>query len=238
NALQVRDVTTAVAPTAGGWASPANLAIGQASLITVFVTNGTDPDITNVTLDASQLGVAQPIVLNPAGGNLFTNTVTVGAGTIYGDLTLPASVMDGGGRQGQAGIAVNLATPAPYKTPAADLETWRSNRFGMFIHWGPVTLTGLEISWSRANSNPQCPNNGPTPVDDYDTLYTQFDPTNFDASNWVAVAQAAGMKYMVLTAKHCDAFLLWDSQASDYNIMQSPFQRDVCAELAAAAHAA
>jgi alpha-L-fucosidase len=238
NALQVRDVTTVQGPTAGGWASPTNLAIGQSTLVTVTVTNGTSPSITNVTLDASQLGVAPPIVLYSAGGNVFTNTVTVGAGTIYGNLTLPATVMDGGGQQGQAGIAVCLPTPAPYKTPAADLETWRSNRFGMFIHWGPVTLTGLEISWSRANSNPQCPNNGPTPVDVYDSLYTQFNPTNFDASNWVAVAQAAGMKYMVLTAKHCDSFLLWDSEASDYNIMHSPFQRDVCAELAAAAHAA
>jgi len=238
NAFQVRDVTTAQGPTAGGWASPANLAIGQATVITVIVTNGTSPVITNVTVDASQLGEATPLVLNPAGSNIFTNTVTVGAGTIYGNQTLPVTVMDGGGQQGQAGIAVSLATPTAYKTPAADLETWRSNRFGMFIHWGSVTLTGLEISWSRANSNPQCPNNGPTPVDVYDSLYTQFNPTNFDASNWVAVAQAAGMKYMVLTAKHCDGFLLWDSQASDYNIMNSPFQRDVCGELAAAAHAA
>ena len=238
NALQARDVTTARGPTAGGWASPTNLAIGQATLITVTVTNGTNPNITNVTLDASQLGVALPTLLNPAGSNVFTNTVTVGAGTIYGNQTLPVTVMDGGGQQGQAGIAVNLATPAAYKTPAMDLETWRSNRFGMFIHWGPVTLTGLEISWSRANSNPQCPNNGPTPVDVYDSLYTQFNPTNFNASNWVAVAQAAGMKYMVLTAKHADGFLLWDSKASDYNIMNSPFRRDVCGELAAAAHAA
>ncbi len=238
NALQVRDVTAAQAPTAGGWASPTNLAIGQTALITVTVTNGTNPSITNVILDASQLGVAASIVLNLAGSNVFTNTVTVSLGTIYGNQTLPVTVMDGGGQQGQAGIAVYLTAPIAYKTPAVDLETWRSNRFGMFIHWGPVTLTGLEISWSRANSNPQCPNYGPTPVDVYDSLYTQFDPTNFNASNWVAVAQAAGMKYMVLTAKHCDAFLLWNSRASDYNIMNSPFHRDVCGELASAAHAA
>ena len=49
------------------------------------------------------------------------------------------------------------------------------------------------------------------------------------------LAKAAGVKYMVLTAKHCDGFLLWHSQASDYNIAHTPFQRDVCAELARAA---
>jgi len=238
NAIQVRDITTVKGPSAGGSASPSNLAIGQTALVTVTVTNGASPIITNVSLDASQLGVGTPITLNAAGSNVFTNTLTVARGTVYGSQMLTATVVDGGGQPGQAEIPVYLLTPAPYKAPAADLETWRSNRFGMFIHWGPVTLTGLELSWSRANSNPQCPNNGPTPVDVYDTLYTQFNPTNFNASNWVAVAQAAGMKYMVLTAKHCDAFLLWNSRVSAYNLMNSPVHRDACAELAAAAHAA
>lgn len=116
------------------------------------------------------------------------------------------------------------------------LQQWQSNRFGMFIHWGPVSLTGQEISWSRANSNTNCPNNGPTPVEVYDNLYKQFTPTNFNASDWVGIAQATGMKYMVLTAKHGDGFLLWPSKADPYNIGATPFQRDVCGELAAAAH--
>jgi alpha-L-fucosidase len=113
---------------------------------------------------------------------------------------------------------------------------WREGRFGMFLHWGPVSLTGLEISWSRANSNPKCPNKGPTPVEVYDHLYQQFNPVQFDARQWVAAARAAGMKYMVLTAKHCDGFLLWHSQADGYNIASTPFKRDVCGELAQAAH--
>jgi alpha-L-fucosidase len=108
----------------------------------------------------------------------------------------------------------------------------------MFIHWGPVSLTEREISWSRANSNPHCPNNGPTPVAVYDNLYKKFDPQRFDARQWVALAKAAGMKYMVLTAKHCDGFLLWDSKVDGYNIMHTPFKRDVCGELAKAAHEA
>jgi len=118
----------------------------------------------------------------------------------------------------------------------ARLTWWRDARFGMFIHWGPVTLTGQEISWSRANSNTNCPNNGSTPVAVYDNLYKNFNPTNFNADEWVSVAKSAGMKYMVLTAKHADGFLLWDSKVDGYNISATPFRRDVCAELAEAAH--
>jgi alpha-L-fucosidase len=101
----------------------------------------------------------------------------------------------------------------------------------MFIHWGPVSLKGTEISWSRANSNPKCPNQGSIPVEVYDNLYKEFNPTRFDAAQWTGIAKAAGMRYMVLTAKHCDGFLLWHSKASDYNIAQTPFRRDVCDEL-------
>ncbi len=127
------------------------------------------------------------------------------------------------------------ATPQPYPDR---LEWWAEGRFGMFIHWGPVSLKSTEISWSRANTNPKCPNRGEIPAAVYDNLYREFNPTNFNAAAWVDVAKAAGAKYIVLTAKHCDGFLLWHSQASDYNISQTPFRRDVCAELAKAARAA
>lgn len=141
-----------------------------------------------------------------------------------------------------AGLALAAGQPArAADTPPAKakaIEAWQARRFGMFIHWGPVSLTEKEISWSRANSNPKCPNKGPTPVDVYDNLYKKWNPSKFDAKEWVAIAQAAGMKYIVLTAKHCDGFLLWDSKVDDYNIMHTPFKRDVCKELADAAHAA
>ena len=118
----------------------------------------------------------------------------------------------------------------------ARMEWWRAARFGMFIHWGPVSLTGQELSWSRANSNTNCPNNGATPVEVYDNLYKKFNPTNFNAGEWVKIAKSAGMKYMVLTAKHGDGFLLWDSKVDGYSIGATPFHRDVCAELSEAAH--
>ncbi len=139
-------------------------------------------------------------------------------------------------------VALTVLTAAgaeqPRKATPESLERWRAMRFGMFIHWGPISLKATEISWSRANSNPQCPNNGPIPVAEYDNLYTRFNPTNFNAKEWVAIAKAAGMKYMILTAKHCDGFLLWNSKVSDYTITHTPFKRDVCAELAKAAHEA
>lgn len=112
----------------------------------------------------------------------------------------------------------------PAASPAA-IEHWRSLRYGMFIHWGPVSLTGQEIGWSRGAQ---------TPVEVYDHLYERFNPTNFDADAWVSIAKAAGMKYIVLTTKHHDGFCLWDTKLSDYNIMHTPFHRDVVKELAAA----
>ncbi len=130
--------------------------------------------------------------------------------------------------------AAQTATPRPYHER---LQWWADARFGMFIHWGPVSLKETEISWSRANTNPKCPNRGEIPADVYDNLYRQFNPTQFDAAQWVGIAKAAGAKYIVLTAKHCDGFLLWHSEASDYSIASTPFQRDVCAELAQAARA-
>ena len=116
----------------------------------------------------------------------------------------------------------------------ARIAWWREGRFGLFIHWGPVSLKGTEISWSRANSNPKCPNRGQIPVDVYDNLYREFNPVQFDAAQWAAIAKEAGTRYVVLTAKHCDGFLLWHSNADGYNISATPFKRDICAELAAA----
>ncbi|MCX8495572.1 MAG: alpha-L-fucosidase [Akkermansiaceae bacterium] len=75
------------------------------------------------------------------------------------------------------------------------MQKWQDARFGMFIHWGPVSLKGTEIGWSRGAR---------VPTEEYDNLYKQFNPTKFNADEWVAVAKAAGMKYMVLTTKHHD----------------------------------
>lgn len=137
-----------------------------------------------------------------------------------------------------SGGALNAADPHPSNPPRPypeRLQWWAEARFGMFIHWGPVSLKETEISWSRANTNPKCPNNGAIPAAVYDNLYKDFNPNNFDGAQWTRIAKAGGVKYMVLTAKHCDGFLLWPSKASDHNISATPFRRDICAELSSAA---
>lgn len=123
-------------------------------------------------------------------------------------------------------LGADAVTPAWPKADPAAVARWQAMRFGMFIHWGPVSLTGREIGWSRGGNQ--------TPIEVYDHLYTQFNPTNYNADEWVSVAKAAGMKYIVLTTKHHDGFCLWDTKQTDYNIMNSPFKRDVVKELAAA----
>ncbi len=119
---------------------------------------------------------------------------------------------------------VNSAASFP-EQHAPRLEWWQQARFGLFIHYGPVSLSGKEIGWSRGSS---------IPVDQYDNLYKDFNPVLYNADEWVSVAKAAGMKYIVYTSKHHDGFCNWDTQYTDYNIMNSPFKRDLMAELAEA----
>jgi alpha-L-fucosidase len=110
----------------------------------------------------------------------------------------------------------------------ADLAWWREARFGMFVHWGPVSLRGTEIGWSRGKE---------VPTEEYDALYRRFDPTLFDARAWARLARDAGMGYLVLTTKHHDGFCLWPSALTDYDIAATPFGRDVVGELATACRA-
>ena len=124
------------------------------------------------------------------------------------------------------------------RAPAEALRRWQDRRFGMFIHYGPVSLKGTEISWSRAGErrdrNETITNGIPSTV--YDQLYLQFNPTKFNAREWVTIAKRAGMKYIVFTTKHHDGFVMFDSALTDYKITRSPFQRDLVAELAQACH--
>jgi alpha-L-fucosidase len=122
------------------------------------------------------------------------------------------------------GLAVSGMTAGPH-TPKAVMAEFMDQRFGMFIHYGPVTLRGTEISWSRNKEVAQA---------DYDSLYKEFDPELFNADSWVAAAKSAGMKYLTIVAKHHDGFCLWPTAYSSYNISHTPFKRDIVGELAAA----
>jgi alpha-L-fucosidase len=135
----------------------------------------------------------------------------------------------------------------PYRAPQEDLQWFRDARFGMFIHWGPVSITGGELSWCRGAKRPFDIGGGGSPTETgwdrllvpaqrYDNLYKEFNPVKFDADQWVKIAKEAGMKYMVFTAKHHDGFSNFDTKVSDYNIMNTPFKRDIVKELSDACH--
>jgi len=116
-----------------------------------------------------------------------------------------------------------LRAQQPLQTPKASMDDFMSKRFGMFIHFGPITLRGTEIGWSRNKQVSQA---------DYDSLYKEFNPVLFNADQWVKTAKDAGMKYLTITAKHHDGFCLWPTAYSSYNISHSPFKKDIVGALA------
>jgi len=118
----------------------------------------------------------------------------------------------------------------------ARMAWWREARFGMFIHWGLYAIPAGTWNGKKVPFIGEwIMNNGKIPVADYKALAAKFDPTQFDADAWVAVAKAAGMKYIVITSKHHDGFAMFKSDANPFNIVDAtPFKRDPLKELAAA----
>ncbi len=123
-------------------------------------------------------------------------------------------------------------------TDAERIQWFQHDKFGMFIHWGPYSYlagewkgqripVGTEAEWIMQRFN--------IPVADYREMAHHLNPVHFDAENWVALAKATGMKYLVITAKHHDGFAMYHSKVSKYNIVDwTPFQRDPVAEISAA----
>jgi len=113
---------------------------------------------------------------------------------------------------------------------------WREAKFGMFIHWGLYAVpAGVWQDKNYGGIGEWIMHDAKIPVADYKKLTAQFNPVQFDADAWVAVAKAAGMKYIVITAKHHDGFAMFDSKADPFNIVAAtPFKRDPLKELAAA----
>ncbi len=122
--------------------------------------------------------------------------------------------------------------------PDTRLAWWRDARFGMFVHWGPVSLKGTEIGWSRKGPRRGRPGGGTghVPMEEYDNLYKTFNPVEFDADEWCRIARDAGMKYIVFTTKHHDGFSMFDSKYTEYDIMGGPYGKDICKQLADACH--
>jgi alpha-L-fucosidase len=123
------------------------------------------------------------------------------------------------------------------ETPAqkdARMEWWRAARFGMFIHWGLYSVPAGTWNGKQIPSLGEwIMNNASIPVAQYKALAPQFNPTGFSAHDIVALAKSAGMKYIVITAKHHDGFAMFDSKANPFNIVDAtPFHRDPLKELA------
>ncbi len=100
-------------------------------------------------------------------------------------------------------------------------------RFGVFVHFGLYTLLGENENKCRK---------GYTPIEYEQELMPQFNPHRFDANDWVRLIQDGGAEYIVLTTKHGEGFCLWDTDHTRFKITNTPFKRDLVAEIAAAAH--
>ncbi len=118
----------------------------------------------------------------------------------------------------------------------ARMAWWREAKFGMFVHWGIYSITGGEYKGQALpNSAEWMMNRGKIPIGEYEQYAAQFNPAGFDADVLVRLAKEAGMKYIVITAKHHDGFSMFASKASRYNVVDAtPLKRDIMKELAEA----
>jgi alpha-L-fucosidase len=114
-------------------------------------------------------------------------------------------------------------TPSPENLKAR--QWFQGARFGLFIHWGVYAVAG-EGEWVMQQKRMTIP--------EYERdLPPMFNPVRYDPAAWVAMAKAAGMKYITITSKHHDGFAMFDSKVSDYDVVDhTPFGRDVLAPLA------
>jgi alpha-L-fucosidase len=138
---------------------------------------------------------------------------------------------------GDASAGQALLKLEPPEKLAARLAWWSDARFGMFVHWGLYSQWGAHYPGADGKlldgKTEHMMRHLRLPLGLYSTIASVFNPQKFDADEWVRVAKSAGMKYIVITSKHHDGFALWDSAASDYNVVQrTPWKHDAVKELA------
>jgi alpha-L-fucosidase len=128
-------------------------------------------------------------------------------------------------------FALTAFAQSDYRPSPENLQARREfqdMKFGMFIHWGVYSVLG-DGEWVFHNRKLM--------VYEYNRLPNFFDPEKFDAKAWVALAKAAGMKYITITSRHHDGFAMFDSKVSDWNIVKrTPYGKDPLKMLADEAH--
>lgn len=120
--------------------------------------------------------------------------------------------------------ATLLQTTARAETPAERdqrMAWWRDARFGMFIHWGLYAMPARH-EWVRHHER--------IANEQYQKYFERFNPDLYNPRDWAKMAKAAGMKYVVLTAKHHEGFCLFDSKFTDYKSTNTPCKRDLVRE--------
>lgn len=108
-----------------------------------------------------------------------------------------------------------------YEEKMQKTKAFRTDRFGMFIHWGLYAIPARG-EWVRSHEK--------MPLKDYETYFEEFNPTKYDPKKWAALAKKAGMKYAVMTTKHHDGFCMFDSAYTDYKSTNTPAGRDLIRE--------
>ena len=110
-------------------------------------------------------------------------------------------------------------------------QKWfKEAKFGLFIHFGLYSLLAGEYKGERTDSIAEwIMNDLDIPAKEYEKLIKDFNPVRFDPKLIVSKAKSWGMRYIVLTSKHHEGFALYQSKVSDYNIMNTPYGRDLSA---------
>ena len=111
----------------------------------------------------------------------------------------------------------------PTSENLAARERFRDAGLGIFIHWGIYSMFGQGEWYLNAGLS----------ADEYAKAARGFYPAHFDAKEWVSAIKNSGAKYICITSRHHDGFSMWNTDQSDYNIVDAtPFKRDVLKELA------
>lgn len=128
----------------------------------------------------------------------------------------------------------------PYETEneyLSRMQGWRDAKYGLFLHFGLYSILGGEYQGKMAPGLVEwMQNTMKIPGSEYKKIVKQFNPVKFNADAWARFAKDSGMKYVVLTSKHHDGFALWNSKVSDYDVISTPFKKDIVKELKDACH--